>query len=120
MCRKDKRKGDIRFNRKSGHTSFVVRKHFGKYSNIGMSTKPFSKGKANVPMESNYDPKCPDVPSYFIKPVRVHPRSSFGPRLRDCGLTESDYSAGKKMYLEHLSQRKLQKRKKKKKPDHCP
>lgn len=122
---KAKRKGDIRFDHKTRHVSIVMKKGRKRFSSIGMSSKATSRGKSNVKMESNYDPAKPDFTSYFDRQVRNHDRKDYGPKIKSFGLVKSDYREAKEIYAKHVRESRIQrkasvKRRKKKKPDHCP
>ena len=104
----------VHYNQKSDHLGILKSKNLKKKKGavIELSTKDKSRGKDNIPMKQNTDPKS-NKPSYIIPHVRNRNLSDLE-RLKDHVLNKKDKKTTDKIYKEHQKNKKeLEKARKK-------
>ena len=111
------RKNVIRYNKKSGHYGVVKNKNRKGLTSVFMSTEPFDSGKSNIPMHKNIDSSSCE-PSYFIKRVRTYKQGSYGKIETDYKLCKEDKKLSDSIYKEHLKNKKIMNKRKKKNQHH--
>ena len=110
-------KNEIRYNRKSQHYGVLKNKSRRGITSVFMTTKKFSSGKLNIPMNKNAEINN-NEPSYFIKRVRTYEKGSYGGKEKNYKLSKEDIKLSDKIYKEHLKNRKMMKKRKKKEQHH--
>ncbi len=112
-----RKRNEIRYNRKARHYGVVKKRQRKKTTSVFMSTEEYDSKKKNIPMYKNINKNSND-PAYFIKRVRTYENGSYSGKIKEYKLSKQDKKLSDSIYKEHLKNKRLAKKRKKKNQHH--
>lgn len=110
MANKKKRtaKNEFRYNSNQKHMSYVFEDDGKKYSSLGITTKPYTFGKKNMPLSKNPQ-KTKTEPAYIRNGVIRNKHDSYSRVKRNFAFAEEDLPKVKAKIRNYKKQRKKNK-----------